>query len=167
MWETIKTVLTSTNAWLILLFLTIVIVLAIILIKNGDINIQTKHFKLGKADEREIIRRQIERAREFVMSIEGKIRIENEHREYFLKYILERVYDKTIEWIMFNHITDNRIYIEDKQDAICNLIYTFPIKDEFKSPEFNQRMRKWTEELIHQLIQVKQIYKYSCGAKLD
>lgn len=160
MWEAIKDILTSTNAWLVIGFLTVLVILIIVLVKHGDIHVQTKHFKLGKADEREIIRRQIERAREFVMSIEGKITIEEEHREYFLKYILERVYDKTIEWIMFNHITDNRIYIEDKQDSICNLIYTFPIKDEFKTPEFNQRMRKWTEELIHQLIQVKQLYKY-------
>ena len=152
MWEAIKDILTSANAWLIVGFLTVLVILAIVLVKHGDIHIQTKHFKLGKADEREIIRRQIERAREFVMSIEGKITI-------------ERVYDKTIEWIMFNHITDNRIYIEDKQDSICNLVYTFPIKDEFKTPEFNQRMKKWVEELIHQLIQVKHLYKY--GGKED
>lgn len=166
MWEAIKDILTSANAWLIVGFLTVLVILAIVLVKHGDIHIQTKHFKLGKADEREIIRRQIERAREFVMSIEGKIEVDNqEYNGYFTKYILERVYDKTIEWIMFNHITDNRIYIEDKQDSICNLIYTFPIKDEFKTPEFNQRMRKWVEELIHQLIQVKHLYKY--GGKED
>ena len=161
MWEAIKDILTSANAWFIVAFLVMLVILIVVLVKHGNVSINTKHFKLGKADEREIIRRQVERAKEFVMSIYGKItEDEMDINEYFIKYILERVYDKTIEWIMFNHITDNRIYIEDKQDSICNLIYTFPIKDKYKTPEFNQRMRKWTEELIHQLIQVKQLYKF-------
>ena len=93
------------------------------------------------------------------MSIEGKIvSDETEYNEYFTKFILEKVYDKVIEWITFNHITVNQLYIQDKQDTILNLIYALPISDDFKTPEFKQRVCNWVKELIEQLVNVKKLY---------
>ena len=164
MWDAIKSVLTSQNGVFIsILLLTLVIMVLILIIalgKSGLLKKNTKYVTLGsKISERELIRRQIEKAHEFVMSIEGKIvSSETNYDEYFVKYILERVYDKVIEWITFNHITVNQLYIQDKQDTILNLIYALPISDDFKTPEFKHRVENWVKELIEQLVNVKTLY---------
>jgi len=160
MWEAISKVLTSANAREILFFLAVVLVAVIVLVKTGAVNIRTKHVRIGKAEaEREVIRRQVEAAHDFIMSIEGKIKADtSQYNGYFTKYILERVYDKTIEWIMFNHITNSTLYVQDKQDTICNLIYTFDVAEDFKTPEFKKRMCNWVAELIDRLIKTREIY---------
>ena len=160
MWETISTVLTSANAWQVLIFLAIAVFIFVILVKGGVIAIKTKHFRIGQAEiERETIRRQVEAAHDFIMSIEGKINANTSHYNgYFTKFILERVYDKAIEWIMFNHISNTPMYVQDKQDTVCNLVYTFDIGDEFKTPEFKKRMCNWTQELIAKLVQTRELY---------
>ena len=160
MWKAISKVLTSANAREILFFLAVVLVAAIVLVKTGAVNIRTKHVRIGRAEaEREVIRRQVEAAHDFIMSIEGKIKADtSQYNGYFTKYILERVYDKTIEWIMFNHITNSTLYVQDKQDTICNLIYTFDVGEDFKTPEFKKRMCNWVAELIDRLIKTREIY---------
>lgn len=160
MWETISTVLTSANAWQVLIFLGIAVFIFVLLVKGGVIAIKTKHFRIGQAEiERETIRRQVEAAHDFIMSIEGKINADTSHYNgYFTKFILERVYDKAIEWIMFNHISNTPMYVQDKQDTVCNLVYTFDIGDEFKTPEFKKRMCNWTQELIAKLVQTRELY---------
>jgi hypothetical protein len=159
-WESISTVLTSANAWQVLIFLAIAVFIFVILVKGGVIAIKTKHFRIGQAEiERETIRRQVEAAHDFIMSIEGKINADTSHYNgYFTKFILERVYDKAIEWIMFNHISNTPMYVQDKQDTICNLVYTFDIGNEFKTPEFKKRMCNWTQELIAKLVQTRELY---------
>ena len=161
MWESISKVLTSENAWLVLIFLAIAVFIFVLLVKGGVIAIKTKHFRIGQAEiERETIRRQVEAAHDFIMSIEGKINADTSHcNGYFTKFILERVYDKAIEWIMFNHISNTPMYVQDKQDTVCNLVYTFDIGDEFKTPEFKKRMCNWTQELIVKLVQTRELYK--------
>lgn len=160
MWETISTVLTSANAWQVLIFLAIAVFIFVILVKGGVIAIKTKHFRIGQAEiERETIRRQVEAAHDFIMSIEGKINADTSHYNgYFTKFILERVYDKAIEWIMFNHISNTLMYVQDKQETVCNLVYTFDIGDEYKTPEFKKRMCNWTQELIAKLVHTRELY---------
>ena len=161
MWETIKDVLTSGNAWFILIFLVVVIVMGLILGRIGLIKVNTKHVQIGnELNQRELVRRQVEAAYTFVMSLEGKIIAEGStYDRYLTKYILERVYDKVIEWIIFNHITMNQLYVQDKQENIENLVYTMVVDDDFKTPEFKRRMDNWVRELIEQLVQVKEIYQ--------
>lgn len=164
MWESISSTLTSKNGPSLLItiavLILIIVILAIKLGKSGLLNIHTKHINIGsKVSERELIRRQIEVAHEFIMSIEGKLVCDNSrYNGYFTKYILERVYDKVIEWIMFNHITMNQLYIQDKQDTILNLVYTQPINEEFKTPEFKVRVENWVKELVERLVNVKVLY---------
>lgn len=160
MWQAISEVLTSGNALQVLIFLAVVIALFILLVKSGIVAIKTKHLQIGKIEkEREIIRRQVETAHNFIMSIEGKINPDiTKCNIFFIKYILERVYDKVIEWVIFNHISNSSMYIQDKQETICNLVYRFPIGDTFKTPEFKKRMQNWTAELIARLVQTREIY---------
>lgn len=171
MWESFTNILTSNNGIplfiLVVLLVLLVIRMGIKLGKVGLLSIHTKHFSIGKnISERELIRRQIEGAHDFIMSIEGKLVSDNmKYDEYFTKYILERVYDKVIEWIMFNHITVNQLYIQDKQDTVLNLIYALPVNEDFKTPEFKTRVEKWVKELIERLVNVKTLYGYNSGNK--
>lgn len=160
MWETINGVLQSPNAGKVLVFLTVVIGFVAALVVSGRVTVKTKHLHIGKAEqEREIIRRQVEAAHEFILSIEGKINADTtEYNGYYTKYILERVYDKVIEWIMFNHIVNTPMYVQDKQDTICNLVYMFAIGEEYKTPDFKKRMCNWVQELITRLVQIRELY---------
>ena len=164
MWDSLTKTFTSDNGPKLLIIIAIlvliIIALAIRLGKAGLLNIHTKYVSIGgKVSERELIRRQIEVAHDFIMSIEGKLVCDNsKYNGYFTKFILERVYDKVIEWIMFNHITVNQLYIQDKQDTILNLIYAQPINDEFKTPEFKARVENWVKELVERLVNVKVLY---------
>ena len=160
MWQAISEVLTSGNSLQILIFLALITILFVVLVKTGILAIKTKHLRIGQVErEREIIRRQIETAHNFIMSIEGKVNSDTKQCNiYFIKYILERVYDKVIEWVMFNNISNSSMYVQDKQETICNLVYTFPIGEVFKTPEFKKRMQNWTAELITRLVQTREIY---------
>ena len=160
MWKAISEVLTSGNSLQVLIFLSVILLVFVVLVKNGIVAIKTKHFRIGQAEkEREIIRRQVETAHDFIMSIEGKIEIEaNQCNKYFTKYVLERVYDKVIEWVIFNNISNSSMYVQDKQESICNMVYMFPIGDTFKTPEFKKRMQNWTSELIARIVQMREIY---------
>jgi hypothetical protein len=139
----------------------VVIVIGLILGRTGLIKVNTKHVQIGnELTQRELVRRQVETAYTFVMSLEGKIITDgSSYDRYLTKYILERVYDKVIEWIIFNHITMNQLYVQDKQENIENLVYTMVVDDDFKTPEFKRRMDNWVKELIEQLVQVKEIYQ--------
>lgn len=159
MWEAISAVLRSPNAGKVLIFLSAIIFFTAILVISGRVTVKTKHLHIGKAErEREIIRRQVEAAHDFIMSIGGKIPETSEYGGYFTKYILERVYDKVIEWVIFNHITNTSMYIQDKQDTICNLVYMFAIGKEYKTPEFKKRICNWVQELIARLVQIRELY---------
>ncbi len=168
MWEAIGKIFTSENATDTFHFLTMVIAVSITVLiivfllgRKGLIKVNTKHIQIGnELTQRELIRRQVETAHTFIMSLYGKIVTdENKYNGYFTKYILERVYDKVIEWIIFNHITTNQLYVQDKQESLCNLVYMMNVKDEFKTPEFKQRMNNWTKELIEQLVKVREVYQ--------
>lgn len=162
MWEAIKDILNGTNAWLILGFLAFLIILIFVLSRTGMIKINSKHIQIGnELTQRELIRRQVEAAYVFIMSLYGKIPDEERGKKfggYKEKCILEKVYDKVIEWIIFNHITTNQLYVEDKQESICNLVYSMDVEDKYKTKEFKERMYIWTKELIEKLVQVKEVY---------
>lgn len=168
MWEAIAEILTSEQAGKAFHFLIIIVCISIALLlalvafgRKGMIKVHTRHIQIGnELTQRELIRRQVETAHTFIMSLYGKIDAdESKHSGYFTKYILERCYDKVIEWIIFNHITTNELYVRDKQDSICNLVYLLEVEDKFKTPEFRRRIEGWVRELIEQLVKVKEVYK--------
>ena len=165
MWNSLKDILTSANGVplvvIIVLLVVLVIRMAVKLGKAGLLSVHTKHVHIGKSvSERELIRRQIECAHDFIMSIEGKIVTDNtRYNRYFTKYILERCYDKVVEWITFNHLNTKNAYIEIKQEEICSLVYGLGVKEEFKTAEFKHRMQNWTQELIEHLVKIREVYK--------
>lgn len=168
MWEALGNIFTSEHAGqafrfliAVLCILLVIVILLFVLGKKGMVKVNTKFVQIGnELTQRELIRRQVETAHTYIMSLYGKISAdESVYKGYFTKYILERVYDKVIEWIIFNHITTNQLYVQDKQESICNLVYMLEVADEFKTPEFKRRIENWVRELIEQLVNVKEVYQ--------
>lgn len=161
MWETVGNVLNGNNAIPVLVFAIIVFVALGILGKKGVISINKGGVRIG-SDEKEltIVRNQSQWAYLFIMSLKGKLlTMESPVREdFFADYVLERVYDKVVEWITYNHISNNNSYIEIKQSELKCIVYSLPIQDEFKTPEFEVRMNGWTKEIILNLIKIRKEY---------
>ena len=158
-------ILTSDNLLRIVLSIIIITFLGVVLVKFRILKINTKHVMFGEDSnsylERTIVRNQIQNAHDFCMSLESKVSPMVETQLYggfFTKFILERVYDKVIEWITFNHIENSEAYIMCKQKEIRYLVYSLNPRDEFKTPEFQGRMDKWTSELIQQLVEIRKLY---------
>lgn len=164
MWEFLTNVLTSDRFWVVLIGIVIVSLLAIILSKLGILKIDTKHVRLGESDdslkERLIIKSQLEASHDFIFALENKLIDLTESKEPsdFMGRILEEIYDKTVLWITANHIKNEEAYVSCKQREILNYLYTKRISEPFKTPEFKERVKRWVEELIDQLADIRELY---------
>lgn len=146
----------------------LLIIAVCILARMLKIKIKTEHIQIGGENrdvfyERKIVREQCDYAHTYLAGLLHKIRSTCSDGEllycgWFSKYILEDVYDEVVKWITFNHITDDEAYISAKQKKICSLVYTYNVRPEFKTPEFQERMKKWTEELIVELVKIRKLY---------
>jgi hypothetical protein len=161
MWEMIGKVLTGNNATPIIIFLLIFTILFIFSVKKRIISINKGGVRIG-SDEREltIVRNQTQWAHLFLLSLKGKlITMEDPIREdYFADLVLEKIYDKVVEWITYNHINDKKTYIEIKQSEVKCIVYALPIQEQYKTPEFESRMNEWTKEIIMNLINIRKEY---------
>ena len=160
-WDALKELITSPNAWMFLLFVGFAMFVLRSMAKNGLISFKGKGLRVG-SDEKEltIIRNQTQWAHLYVMSRKGKL-IEEDSSELtkvICENILEKVYDKIIEWITFNHINSSNTYVEIKQSEIKCLVYSLVIDEKFKTPEFEQRMNGWVKEVILNLINIRKEY---------
>lgn len=156
----LKEILISPNAWLFLVFLSIVIVVFVKLSKAGLFSLKTKNLQIGNSEiERTIIRNQADLAYLYIMALESKIDSDHQFNFYITRYILEKVYDEVIEWITFNHITTAKEYIEIKQEKITYLVNGIGVNPKIQTKEFKERMNGWTKELIERLVQVRELYE--------
>lgn len=161
-WDALKELITSPNAWMFLLFIGFAMFVLHRMAKNGLISFKGKGLRVGSDEtERTIIREQSKWAYLFIMAIKGKVLSDDtsDAQNDRCELILEKVFDKVIEWINYNHISSNNSYVEIKQGEIKNLVYSQNnLDDEYKTPEFATRMEGWVRELILNLIQVRKEY---------
>ena len=165
--ETLATVLTSKDFLSSIPSVILLIVAICILGKILKVRVTTSHIQIGCEDknsyyERAIVRNQVNQAKLFCMALENKINALVEHKTadgYYVKYILECVYDKMTEWIMYNHIENTEEYIESKQWEMQSLVYSFCPPEQFKTPEFQERINKWTAEIIGRLVSIRKLYE--------
>lgn len=160
-WDAFKELVSSPNAWEFLLFFVFALFVLNRMAKSGLLSFKGKGLRLG-SDEKEltIIRNQTQWAHLYVMSRKGKL-IEEDSSELtkvICENILEKVYDKIIEWITFNHINSSNTYVEIKQSEIKCLVYSLVIDEKFKTPEFESRMNGWVREVILNLINIRKEY---------
>lgn len=160
MWETISTILTGPNAFVVLIFLAFVSVILFILVKSGAIRISTPNMSINTGDvERNIIRQQLDYVSLHLNGLEAKLDKPDDYNEYLGKLIIEKVFDEYVNWITFNHINKSPAYVEIKQERVVSLIRQYTIKDEFRSEEFEDMIRKDTKEVIEALIRIREVYK--------
>lgn len=165
--ETLATILTSKDFLSSIPSVILLIVAICILGKILKVRVTTSHIQIGGEDknsyyERAIVRNQVNQAKLFCMALENKINALVDHKtadSYYVKYILECVYDKITEWIMYNHIENTEEYIESKQWEMQSLVYSFNPPDQFKTPEFQERINKWTAEIIGRLVSIRKLYQ--------
>ena len=165
--ETLATILTSKDFLSSIPSVILMLVAICILGKILKVRVTTSHIQIGGEDknsyyERAIVRNQVNQAKLFCMALENKINALVEHKSadgYYVKYILECVYDKITEWIMYNHIENTEEYIESKQWEMQSLVYSFRPPDQFKTPEFQERINKWTAEMIGRLVSIRKLYE--------
>ena len=164
--EHIATILTSAEFLSRIPSVILLIAVLVIVCKILKIRISTDHIQIGGEDkrayyERSIVRNQTNQAKLFCMALENKIvAMIDEPRSdgYYVKYILECVFDKIMEWIMYNHIENSEEYIESKQWEIQSLVYSFNPPEQFKTPEFQERMNRWVAEIIGRMVNVRKVY---------
>jgi hypothetical protein len=160
MWETISTILTGPNAFVVLIFLAFVSVILFILVKSGAIRISTPNMSINTGDvERNIIRQQLDFVSLHLNGLEAKLDKPEDYNEYLGKLIIEKVFDEYVNWITFNHINKSPAYVEIKQERVVSLIRQYTIKEEFRSEEFEDLIRKDTKEVIEALIRIREVYK--------
>lgn len=161
MWDTIKELLLSPNATIILTFCMFVVIVGWILAKSGLLNVHTESVTIGAANaEREIIRQQVEFARLHFEALEAQLDFkDDDYDEWRGKYVAERLYDEVVDWITFNHLNMSSAYIEVKQEKIIVLLHSLTDRDELRTPEFEQFLRDDTRETIEKLIQIRNVYK--------
>ena len=165
--ETLATILTSKDFLSSIPSVILLVVAICVLSKILKVRVTTSHIQIGGEDknsyyERAIVRNQVNQAKLFCMALENKINALVEHRttdSYYVKYILECVYDKITEWIMYNHIENTEEYIESKQWEMQSLVYSFNPPGQFKTPEFQERINKWTAEIIGRLVSIRKLYE--------
>lgn len=160
-WDAIKELISSPNAWMFLLFIGFAIFILMRMSKIGLLSFKGKGLRIG-SDEKEltIIRNQSQWAYLYIMSRKGKLIDEDSTEIIQLRCdrILEKVYDKVIEWITFNHINSSNTYIDIKQSEVKCLVYSLITSEKFKTPEFEQRMNGWVREVIFNLINIRKEY---------
>lgn len=160
MWESIANILTSTNAVAVLTFLCVCIIGGVVLVKTNLLQIHTDSVRLGAMDtERNIIRQQQDYVRLHLNSLENDLEKPEGYNEWLGRFIVMRVYAEYVEWISFNHLSKSEAYIKVKQNKLIDLINQYTYKEEFKTEDFQEFIRKDTRQMILDLIQIREVYK--------
>ena len=161
MWEAISNIFTSANASIVMAFLLIILIIVSLLSRRGILSINTKGLTLGAdIQERDIIRQQCEWAHNYIKSLYSYVQplSNQENNGYMTKYILEVAYSEVVKWITFNHIKLNSEYVHVKQLTMRSLIYSFDIESVYRTPEFEEQINSWVEEIIKKLQEIRTAY---------
>lgn len=158
MWQAIEKILLSENSATVLFFLVIIILLLAHLSNKGVFKWHTEKLTIGASEnERAIIRQQVEWTELEIESL-ASMEIFNHVDEWRTKYILEKIFDEVLQWIIFNHIKDSPEYISIKQEKIWNMTQTLVVREEFRSDAFKDFIYKEVDKIIKRLIFLRRQY---------
>lgn len=158
MWETINN--TLNGSWQTLLFVFATIIMIVVLIKSDYLKIRTAHVKIGVDEkERAILRQQTEWTYQYVTGLYGIISEKYPQiNPLKTQYVLEKIYDEIVIWIMFNHITRSEMYLMVKQEKLRGIVLGMDVNDAIRSDEFGKQMNVWTKEIINRLVDIREYY---------
>lgn len=153
--------LKSTNGWIIAILLGVVIYLTIKMAKAGIFRFKSERVQIGldaSDKEQKVIRHQIEFVRNAIEGFERDIPKFEGYDEFRGKFILEKLFDEIINWIIFNHIEDTKSYIEVKQDIIISIIKKYTFNELYTDPSFITQVKKHVKYIIMRLIDIREEY---------
>ena len=161
MWEAISKLGTTP---LTLLFAAGLIICIIIMIKKGTISFKGKGLTVGNSNderdiERTIIRSQIQYVKSAVSDFYDDIPDFPNRDEWRLKYICERIVSVFTDFISFNHISKEKIYVQMKQASIWEVIINNTTAGIMTSDEFKDVVYAKTAEILDKLIEIREYYK--------
>ena len=167
--EQVEQILTNPTFWSNTPSVILLIIVLVLVMKLLKVKVNTSHIQIGGESaeswtERKILQEQSDFAHEYLMGLTGKITAlapdgKLQYDGWFTRCILEDVYDEVVRWITYNHIVDNEAYISTKQNKICALIYKYNILPPYRTPEFQERVKRWVQELILELVRIRKVYK--------
>lgn len=159
MWESFSSILNGNNAVVVLITVFLIFMITVIMTKKGMFRLCIKGLNIGNAEkERNILRQQTLWAKAYCDSLQSKMPEIPNYNEYITKYTLERMYDEIVNWIMFNHISVSKSYINVKQSMIISLVDSIVINDAYRSESFHQFLKDETEYVIKQLMYIREAY---------
>lgn len=159
MWETIGEVLQSNNAFIVLFFLAFMALMAWAMARKGLFNIHTEAVTLGAADkERQIIRVQMEWILRHLEGLEATIEKPKGYDIWRGRVVIERLYDYWVDRITQNHIKNSTEYIEIVESSVLAIVDSLTERQEYKSEEFKEMLRKDVRVCIEKMIQIRKEY---------
>ena len=159
--NTITRLINGPNGLIILLLVLILGIVVIMCIRGGLLRIKTSNIELGtqyEELERTIIRNQIQYINEATRAFEWQIPKDETYDYDRGRLILQMLANKMIEWVIFNHIEESAVYIENRQEQIWNLILASVEKEELRSPEFRAATDAYVKKIIHRLVSIRKEY---------
>ena len=170
--ETLATILTSKDFLSSIPSVILLVVAIVVLGKILHVKVHTSHLTIGgepaeRWTERKIIQEQSDFTHEYLMGLINKVTAlapdgKLQYDGWFVRCIIEDIYDEIVRWITYNHITEDEAYISTKQNKICSTIYKYNVPSPYKTPEFQARVKNWVHELIIELVRIRKIYTKQC-----
>ena len=162
--EWLASVLNNQNSWKSFIFFFITLIILIILVKKGIISFKGKGLTVGNSNderdiERTIIRSQIQYVKSAVSDFYDDIPDFPNRDEWRLKYICERIVSVFTDFISFNHISKEKIYVQMKQASIWEVIINNTAASIMTSDEFKDVVYAKTAEILDKLIEIREYYK--------
>ena len=153
--------LMSNNGWIIALLIAIIAFLIIKSAKAGLFSYKSNKIQIGRDDreiEQIIIRNQFDYAKDMIESLERDIpRFEN-YSEDRGRFVLEKLFDEVIKWIVLNHIEKTKSYVGIKQKKVLNIIRKYSKNDLYTTDEFNEYVKKQVKDMIYTLVDIREEY---------
>lgn len=160
--EWVTNIINGSNGKFVIIFISIVVLFAIIGIKKGFINLNIKGIKIGAREtELKVLRVQMQtmntRLDATIKQIPPHLR-EGLHY-YRAKYIISKVKDIFEETLVYNHITDDDLYINLKQELVYNTVLKLTDDEFFTKENFKEYLYKLVEDLIKQFVRIRRQYE--------
>lgn len=156
--DNITTSLQSDNGWLIAILIILIIAVLILGAKAGLVKIKTDKLLVGRnagETENAIIRSQMQWARIAIQAFGNNIEVSTKVDKLRLDCCVEKAINMFVEWIILNHMDDDKEYVEVRQEAIWNLLNIYANRDELKSSKFKKEVYNTVEYIIKNLIRIR------------
>lgn len=158
MTQNVSQALQSSNGWLIAILIVVIIVLLILGARAGLLKIKTDKLLVGRdagETENAIIRSQMQWARIAIQAFGNNIEVSTKVDKLRLDCCVEKAINMFVEWIILNHMDNDKEYVEVRQEAIWNLLNIYANRDELKSPKFKKEVYNTVEYIIKNLIRIR------------